>query len=116
MPWGKYRGRALEDVPLSYLAWCLDACDMRPPLTAAICAEVRRRVFDEDTEDAPPPPPPPPPPRGACPSPPVAHGLVSAGLRVLAMKHHPDHGGDTRLMQTVNACAAWLRGLAGGLR
>ena len=40
----------------------------------------------------------------------LAAELVATGRRVLAKKHHPDAGGDTATMQTVNAVALWLRG------
>jgi hypothetical protein len=34
---------------------------------------------------------------------------LAAGLHVLARKHHPDVGGDTRTMQPLNAAAGWVK-------
>ena len=49
MPWGKFKGCALEHVPLTYLAWCLETAALRDPaLVAALRREVlgRLRVLD----------------------------------------------------------------------
>lgn len=32
MPFGKYKGEELENIPPDYLEWCLENCDMRPAL------------------------------------------------------------------------------------
>jgi hypothetical protein len=34
--------------------------------------------------------------------------IVKAGRRSLAMKHHPDHGGDPMMMKTINMAADFL--------
>ena len=41
---------------------------------------------------------------------PVFHAMVQAGYRALAMKHHPDHGGDARKMRVLNDAIAVFRG------
>lgn len=39
IPFGKYRGERVEDVPLSYLAWCVEKLDrVDPALLRAIRA------------------------------------------------------------------------------
>jgi hypothetical protein len=38
-----------------------------------------------------------------------ARELISAGLRALALKRHPDHGGSQEGMQRLNAAAEWLK-------
>jgi hypothetical protein len=38
-----------------------------------------------------------------------ARELVSVGLRTLAAKRHPDHGGSQEEMQTLNASAEWVK-------
>lgn len=47
MPWGKFRGQELEQVPDDYLLWVLDRCDnLSPTLTEAIQnrLELHRRL------------------------------------------------------------------------
>jgi hypothetical protein len=39
----------------------------------------------------------------------VAREAVSVGLRTLAAKRHPDHGGSQEEMQTLNRAAEWVR-------
>lgn len=44
LPFGKWRGRLLNDVPLSYLKWMLSECNAAEPwLVAAVRAEVSAR-------------------------------------------------------------------------
>jgi hypothetical protein len=101
MPFGKYRGTRLEDVPSDYLRWCLDDCDFvasRPRLRAAIAAEWQRRLN------------PPPPPSADATVRPILLEFVRAGFRALVQRHHPDHhGGDHTAMVRVNQQAETLR-------
>lgn len=109
MPFGKYRGEALEDVPLSYLGWVLESCKhVRPTLRRAIEHEIRRRLGDEPQARAWYPP-----SRSACPCPQRAAELIRAGLRVLAHQHHPDLGGSTADMAEINRTVEWLRAQVG---
>lgn len=106
MPFGRYRGLPLSALPDSYLWWLTTLPNLRPPLRGAVLAEVGRRASGSY-------------PRADGAAPPrreVIEGLVGAGLRALARKHHPDVGGDTATMQEVNAAAAWLRQVAGARR
>jgi hypothetical protein len=107
MPFGKFKGQPLSAVTSSYLAWCVEDMTALPlDLKDAILKEVQSRFGA---------PPPPPPPRSfsrhRCPDPAMAVNLIGAGLRALAMKTHPDRGGDTRQMQLLNATADWLKGV-----
>jgi hypothetical protein len=43
MPFGKYKGRALRDVPDNYLGWLLDECDLKPRLRHAVEQELDTR-------------------------------------------------------------------------
>jgi hypothetical protein len=43
MPFGKYKGRALRDVPDNYLGWLLDECDLQPRLRRAVEKELDTR-------------------------------------------------------------------------
>ena len=43
MPWGKYRGEALDAIPQGYLRWLLNADAAEPWLRQAVRQELRRR-------------------------------------------------------------------------
>lgn len=101
MPWGKHRGKPIDQIESSYLVWALENADLRLSLAQAIAAELRSRFG--------PPPPPLPSWQSSCPDPVLATAVISAGLRSLAKRHHPDVGGDTRTMQLLNAVAEWLK-------
>jgi hypothetical protein len=94
MPFGRHKGERLEDLDDDYLRWLAGLDDLREPLKSAVKAEWESRIFASD-------------------EPAVSYGLadelISAGVRSLAKKYHPDLGGDTERMQAVNACADWLR-------
>jgi hypothetical protein len=96
MPFGKYRGLDLADLPNEYLEW-LRTRDLREPLQSAVEDEIRMRKMP------------------AGPTRKAAEEIVSTGYRALALKFHPDRGGDTAQMQAVNAAAGWLRGQLRGL-
>jgi hypothetical protein len=97
MPFGKFKGRRLGDLPDAYIAWLL-AIDLREPLRSDVVAEAVRRGLVTN------------PVGRIAPLRPVAEELIGAGLRALARRHHPDVGGDLVTMQRVNAAATWLRG------
>ena len=52
MPFGKYRGTPLEDLPSEYLLWvgCLD--DLRQPLLGHVLREMGRRLAALDQPSA----------------------------------------------------------------
>jgi hypothetical protein len=105
MPFGKYRGCDLGEIPSDYLRWALNVVEA-PWLFNAIHHELdmRQRTDQKHQESH---------SSSSRPdrSPNVqdAHELVTSGLHALAKKYHPDVGGDLRRMQTINACAEWLR-------
>jgi hypothetical protein len=37
MPWGKFKGELVEDLPSSYLQWLAENIDERKPRNRAIC-------------------------------------------------------------------------------
>jgi hypothetical protein len=103
MPWGKHRGERIDDIDSSYLAWVIEHCDnVSASLRVAILDELAARFGRTHTSPA-------SVWRAPCPDAPLATAIVSAGQKMLAKKHHPDAGGDTRTMQTVNAVADWLK-------
>jgi hypothetical protein len=103
MPWGKFEGMPFSEIESGYLVWVIESCDhVKPELLDAITDELRSRFGSS----------PPSLPRGApkpCPDADLALDIVSAGLKTLARKHHPDSGGDTATMQRLNRVADWLK-------
>jgi len=43
MPWGEHKGKAICDVPRSYLTWMRGLEDLAPELAAQVQSELRRR-------------------------------------------------------------------------
>ena len=85
MPFGKYSGLDLADLPTSYLSWLL-SIDLREPLKSEVRAECRSRYYEEperalSTLDA---------------------DAIKAIYRQMAFKWHPDRGGTKEAMQAVN--------------
>lgn len=99
MPFGKYQGVLIADLPDDYLSWLFTKLELREPLRTKVGTEYHAR-FSRRTSTATPP------------LPEVitmAEELVSAGYRKLAHRHHPDHGGDHAAMVLVNNAADYLR-------
>ena len=99
MPFGKYRGRDLEDVDTSYLLWLLENVDLAAHLLLAVRRELHARDADEprgyrheQTRR------PEPPPRL-----PDFRAVVSRWHRQMSRQFHPDSGGNERAMMAVNA-------------
>ena len=92
MPFGKYKGQPIADLPLDYIEWCLDNLELRPALASAFEARIAERHRPElqfplrvDGKDIP-----------------LLRELLKAGRRTVAKVYHPDHGGDLQTMQRVN--------------
>jgi hypothetical protein len=103
LPFGKYRGREIADIPGSYLAWLFEeSTNLRPVLRLAIRQELARR-FGE----------PAPPARAMLPPipsdlrDPVAR-IVTSGYRAAARQAHPDIGGTHQAMVGLTAAREWL--------
>jgi len=103
MPWGKYRGRRVEDTPSSYLVWVLEECDnVYPDLRQAIEDALADRFakpcsFCEGKSS------------GA-----LSAGLINSWYRKLSLSHHPDRGGSTERMQAINAAHELLKEMVNG--
>lgn len=138
LQFGKHAGCHLSDpaVPTDYLRWCSENVGFSPLEGKLLEEEIWRRrnpgkqtaydpfaytgAWDDGAyawksrgtrpQQAPPPPPKPAPP----PKPPallrpdVCLRVVSAGRRALALKLHPDAGGDPDEMVAVNNAADYL--------
>jgi hypothetical protein len=101
MPFGRFRGVPLDELPDQYFEWLLTIA-LREPLRAAVAHEARRRGAIAD-------------PRGWQPQRDVVDEIISAGVKTLARHHHPDVGGDHESMRDINAAADWLRATVRGL-
>lgn len=83
MPFGRYRGTPVRDLPDAYLEWLLALDDLREPIRSAVLAEHRRRATTtRDTR------------RPGALDHEIAERLIAAGYRRLAREMHPDAGGD----------------------
>jgi hypothetical protein len=104
MPFGKFAGCALSELPDSYLQW-LGSIELRPPLKEAVDREIATRISRDGARRA----------FGITPTTPqvdrtTVEEIIGAGLRVLAKRHHPDvTGGDGEEMKRINLAASWLR-------
>lgn len=89
LPFGKYRGIPLDQVPKNYLVWCLDTInDLRPALRKAIELEV---FGDHQDYEA-----------GKVAGVKLAIDSIKSWHRKEAITHHPDKGGDRKTMALVN--------------
>lgn len=112
---GQYRGKRIEDVPVSYLTWTLQSIeDLEPEERRVLQAEVldrearanrrhqrrqdqQRRSFTQPSANL---------PAGITPD--VLLSLIAAGRQTLAKRLHPDAGGDVEAMKRVNIAADFL--------
>jgi hypothetical protein len=109
---GKYKGYPLADIPQDYLEWLRDTVELREPLATAIEREWERREYGFDPEDNDPEED--EPEEDYQPTPDLLASLnpeeqallqelIQAGFRALALRYHPDQGGNA------TACASLTR-------
>ena len=96
MRFGKHKGQAIDDIPLSYLRWLIENVrDLDEQTREAI-----KERFNGRSHSTSPPPSPPPP------SPPASSSkfeqVVRAWHRLMTKKYHPDRGGHHEAMVAVN--------------
>jgi len=109
LPFGRYKGERLADVPTPYVEW-LALIAERDPLRSEVDAELDRRAREEDAAGASefeePPKPTDPPPLGV-------REIIVHGFRVAAMRTHADQGGSDAAMRQLLAAREWLIQTAG---
>ena len=96
MPFGKHRGKTLDDIPLTYLKWVLESCERATP---SLRAEIRRLVRGSEAISN---------------SAPLAiPTLANRWYRQLAGEFHPDRGGSHEGMKAINRARDLLLEMAG---
>jgi hypothetical protein len=94
MPFGKHRGKRLCDVPLSYLVWVANTCNLDYLLRRVVEQEVERRAGQDD-DPGPQPQRHPPPSVDWWP-------IVKRWYGEMALRFHPDRGGSHAAMVAIN--------------
>jgi putative quorum-sensing-regulated virulence factor len=134
MPWGKFKGDFIADVPSSYIIWLLDNGKVSSDtlLARELAVEMTRRMQDfipgankdgsvgdpgvhDDQRRYEPGPRPTPPSAPRAPQSyreEVALQVIESGYRAVAMKLHPDKGGSEQAMKELNSVRETLRTLA----
>jgi hypothetical protein len=102
---GRYKGKAIKNVPYDYLSWMADNVTMKPRLREAVFHELRVREANTLTAMCPEPP-----PRADL------EGIVRTWYRGLCMAYHPDHGGSVEAMKAINEAHDRLKKLLLGNR
>ena len=98
LTFGKYEGRDIENIPHDYLLWLYRR---NRPLQKAIEKELGIEPERSNPE---------PQQKESVNVPPgMLADLIDAGFRAMALKTHPDHGGNTQKMQELNAVRDKLR-------
>jgi len=89
MPFGKYQGEPLDELPDAYLEW-LCTIELRQPLLGAVLNEVEARGLELGAN---------------APTPRVKgqeKDKVQKVYRALAIEYHPDRGGTDDIMKGIN--------------
>jgi hypothetical protein len=110
MPFGKFKGALLRELPDDYLCWLRSECDLREPLRMRVEREYQRRIRPHERHR-----------RSASPAPAAlpptmretAIEIVRAGFRALAQRRHPDHGGRHEQMLELSMVREALERLLG---
>jgi hypothetical protein len=92
MPFGKFRGQRVCDLPSDYLQWVLGNCaNMNPGLRLDVRAELLGRGYLDPAEEV-----------SAAAGPALTVGLLKRWHREMVLKYHPDRGGSNEAMAAIN--------------
>jgi Putative quorum-sensing-regulated virulence factor len=89
MPFGKYRGCDIDEIPEEYLKWVWSNVELHGQLKTAVKTVLRLYTIREDE-------------RGSSVVMVLEPGKIKTVYRELSRKYHPDHGGDHLAMCAVN--------------
>jgi uncharacterized protein (DUF3820 family) len=107
MPFGRHKGKFLDEVPVSYLRWVLRECANIPLGLRRAIRGVVEEAEDSGMEAR-------GPAQAENTGPPVNWpGIIRDWYRGLARDYHPDRGGSVEAMKVVNEAADRLRKLVG---
>jgi hypothetical protein len=98
MPFGKYEGQFMEEIPSSYLEWVLTFA-YSEWLKDGIEEELGQREKEPDIRDTP----------SQDNMREHALKIISSGRKAQMHKHHPDAGGTDEAAQGVNLAHDWLQ-------
>lgn len=103
MPFGKFKGEEVEDIPEGYLFWLWDNVELRTPLLEAVAdvLGIGRQSPPSENKKLPPI------------DMDIAIELVRVGFRQLAKQFHPDVGGSDEKMRKLNAAHEFLKARLG---
>ena len=108
MPFGKYQGQGLDEIPRDYLEWLLDAGIRSKRLRQAITDELDRRASDRRSHSRGTQPPPPNKITIPDEHKPFIDEIVRSGYRTASKRCHPDHGGSGDQFRALHAAYEWL--------
>ena len=99
MPFGKNRGEAVENLQDSYVQWLWDNIELRGPLLY----EIEQRILEINSGRE------------------IARAEfktspVKAAYRQMALKYHPDKGGNNEAMQIINEFYEFILGHNTGIK
>jgi hypothetical protein len=92
MPFGKWRGYDLSEIPLNYLQWLWGNTELRDGLLEAVCYEIQSRQDEIERRQY----------SSAMPTAKVDADKIQKIYRNMAFKWHPDRGGSHTAMQAIN--------------
>ena len=103
MPFGRYKGRLLSELPDSYLWWLLALPDLSSWLRRALESEADRRDVGAQSQEH----------QVGVIALADLRGVITTWFREMSRRWHPDHGGTHESGQAINAAHDRLRELLG---
>jgi 2-phosphoglycerate kinase len=92
MPWGKHKGKPLDEIPLSYLGFVFEECDnislgLEEEVRYEIATRIKASLEDEQPEQ-------------------IDKKRLKDWYKKASILCHPDHGGTNEIMKLMNEMAS----------